>query len=164
MAKKNTPTNTPDPTVDEFHKAMTEKAPAFDQIDVVAEMEDMERQLNHLIQQNLSLDNKLATEHKLRMHERNAAEGTELSLRRRLQNTEERLQKACLAKEQRQKKRLESIPVLATASLIALAMLAVPNVLHQFNIIGQQISSAIQNALGMFVACCMALIWDRAGK
>lgn len=159
MAKKNTPNPTPDTTVDEFHKKMV-----GEEIDVVAEMQDMERQFDRFVQQNLALENKLATEHKLRMHERNAAEGTELYLRRKLQNTEEKLQKERLAKEQRQKKRLESIPVLATASLIALAMLAVPNVLHQFNIIGQQISSAIQNVLGMFVACCMALIWDRAGK
>ena len=159
MAKKNTPTNTPDPTVDEFHKAMTD-----DQIDVVAEMQDMERQLERLIQQNLSLDNKLATEHKLRMRERNAAEGTELYLRRKLQNTEEKLQKERIAKEQKQKKRLASIPALAIVSLLALALLAVPNVLHQFNVIGQQLSFAIQAVLFMVVAWCMALIWDRAGK
>lgn len=159
MAKKNTPTNTPDPTVDEFHKAMTD-----DQIDVVAEMQDMERQLDRLIQQNLSLDNKLATEHKLRMRERNAAEGTELYLRRKLQATEEKLQKERVAKEQKQKKRMASIPVLAIVSLVSLAMLSVPNVLHHFQVIGQQLSFAIQSVLVMVVAWCMALIWDRAGK
>lgn len=159
MAKKNTPTNTPDPTVDEFHKAMTD-----DQIDVVAEMQDMEHQLERLIQQNIALDNKLSTEHKLRMRERNAAEGTELYLRRKLQTTEEKLQKERISREQKHMKRMASIPVLAIVSLLALALLAVPNVLHQFQVIGQQLSFAIQSVLFMVVAWCMALIWDRAGK
>lgn len=159
MAKKNTPTNTPDPTVDEFHKAM-----AGEEIDVVAEMQDMEHQLERLIQQNIALDNKLATEHKLRMRERNAAEGTELYLRRKLQNTEEKLQKERIGREQKHMKRMASIPVLAIVSLLALAMLAVPNVLHQFQVIGHQLSFAIQSVLVMVVAWCMALIWDRAGK
>ena len=61
-------------------------------------------------------------------------------------------------------KRMASIPVLAIVSLLSLAMLAVPNVLHQFQVIGQQLSFAIQSVLVMVVAWCMALIWDRAGK
>lgn len=159
MAKKNTPIPTPDTTVDEFHKAMTD-----DQIDVVAEMQDMERQLDRLIQQNLSLDNKLATEHKLRMRERNAAEGTELYLRRKLQNTEEKLQKERVAKEQKHMKRMAAIPVLAVTSLLALALLAVPATLQQFGIIGPQLSHAMQSGLFMIIAWCMALVWDRTGK
>ena len=159
MAKKETPIPTPDTSVDEFHKAMT-----GEQIDVVAEMQDMEKQLDHLIQQNIALDNRFSAEHKLRMHERNAAEGTELYLRRKLQTAEDKLSKERYSREQKHKKRLETIPTLATVSLVSLAMLALPNVLEQFDIIGQQISSAIQNVLGMFVVWCMALIWDRAGK
>lgn len=159
MAKKNTPTNTPDPTVDEFHKAM-----AGEQIDVVAEMQDMEHQLERLIQQNIALDNKLSTEHKLRMRERNAAEGTELYLRRKLQTAEEKLQKERIGREQKHKERMASIPVLAIVGLVSLALLFVPSVLHQFQVIGQQLSFAIQAVLFMVVAWCMALIWDRAGK
>ena len=156
MAKKNTPKPAEDATVENFHEAMTGN------ISIEAEMQDMEHQLERLIQQNLSLDNKLATEHKLRMRERNAAEGTELYLRRKLQSAEEKLQKERIAKEQKQKKRLASIPALAIVSLTALALIAVPNVLHQFQVIGQQLSFAIQSVLVMVVAWCMALIWDRA--
>ena len=157
MAKKNTPTTTPDTTVEEFHKAMV-----GEEIDVVAEMQDMEQQLERLIQQNIALDNKLSMEHKLRMRERNAAEGTELYLRRKLQTTEEKLQKERIGREQKHMKRMASIPVLAIVSLLSLALLAVPNVLHQFQVIGQQLSFAIQSVLVMVVAWCMALIWDRA--
>lgn len=159
MAKKNTPTPATDATVEEFHKAMT-----GEQIDVVAEMQDMEQQLERLIQQNLSLDNKLSTEHKLRMRERNAAEGTELYLRRKLQTAEEKLQKERIGREQKHKERMASIPVLAIVGLVSLALLFVPSVLHELQIISQRLSSLIQHSLAMEVAWCMALIWDRAGK
>lgn len=154
MTKKNT-----EMAVEEFHKAMT-----GEEIDVVAEMQDMEKQLDHLIQRNIALDDKFNVEHKMRMRERNAAEGKELYLRRKLHDAEEKLQKERIAKEQKQKRRLASIPALAIVSLVSLGLLAVPNVLQQFCIIGQQLSFAIQSLLIMVLAWCMALIWDRAGK
>jgi hypothetical protein len=153
MAKKKTDVGM---DINAFHEAMT--------CGLTPEMEDMERQLEELVKQNIALENRFNEEHKLRMHERNASEGQQLYLHRKVNLLSEKLYKERLSKEQEMNRKRKSVPGFVIAALTAFVLLIVPNLLQKLAIIGPQLSFAIQTFLAMVIAFCYGIIIERTGK
>ena len=126
--------------------------------DIIAEIEDVQKQMELLVKENVRLDDQCAKEREKRVRAEKLLTGLEE------QHSYLKAQLAA-AKELRaveKRKRHDTIPKFVIVAAVALVSLVIPYSLQHMAVIGPQTAYTIECVLMMVIAWCYAIIWDRS--
>ena len=128
--------------------------------DLKWEIEDLQKQNQLLIEQNLKAEEKYNKEHELRREVQSINE----DLKSRIQYLLNRLEAAQGLRAVEQSKRHGSIPKFVIVAAIALVVLMVSFMLQKLSAIGPSVGYGIQCGMSMVISWCYAIIYDRSRK
>lgn len=126
--------------------------------DLIAEIEDFQKQMELLVKENVRLEDLYNAERKKRVRAEKLLNGLEEQhtyLKAQLETAKE-------LKAVEKRKRHENIPKFVIVAASALLMMVIPYSLQQMAVIGPQTAYTIQCVLMMVIAWCYATIWDRS--
>lgn len=132
--------------------------------ELLSEIDGLRKHNERLMKDFISMEDRYGEEHKIRMHERGDASIITAYLCKRVKTLTTQLNAAKELRAVEKRKRQASVLKFVIISAIAVVLLLVPCALQRWNIIGPQLSYAIECGLMMVIAWCYALIWDRSRK
>ena len=125
---------------------------------------DLQEEAKRLTRGQLSAEDKLAEEHKARMHERGKAQKTIVALKTMAERLTVQLDAARELRRVTQERRRRSLPKFVVISAVALGMFLVPYALLDLGVIGERLAFGIEAPLMMVIAWCYATIWERTRR
>ena len=126
--------------------------------DLLAEIEDFQKQMELLVKENVQLDDLYNAERKKRVR----AEKLLTGLEEQHTYLKAQLQAAKELKAVEKRKRHGTIPKFVVTSAVALIALMIPYSLQKLGCIDPQTGFGIECVLMMVIAFCYGIIWDRS--
>ena len=126
--------------------------------DLIAEIEDVQKQMELLVSENVRLDDLYNAERTKRVRAEKLLNGLEVDM----SYYKAQLETAKELRAVEKKRRHGTIPKFVIVAASALLMMVIPYSLQQMAVIGPQTAYTIQCVLMMVIAWCYAIIWDRS--